>query len=64
MITDKEFYRFYYSLNGRDYTFLGQGLTAGLCTEITETMTFTGVYIGMFAENGDAEFKEFSVRVL
>lgn len=64
MVTDKEFYRFYYSLNGQDYTYLGQGLTAGLCTEITETMTFTGVYIGMFAENGEAEFQDFSVRIL
>lgn len=64
ILTDKEFYRFYYSLNGQDYIYLGQGLTAGLCTEITETMTFTGVYIGMFAENGEAEFKDFSVRIV
>lgn len=64
MITDKEFYKFYYSLDGIDYKYLGQGLTAGLCTEITERMTFTGVYIGMFAENGEAAFRDFSVSIL
>lgn len=62
IVTGKEFYKFYYSLDGDDYVCLGQGLTAGLCTEVTERMTFTGVYIGMFAENGEAVFREFRVK--
>lgn len=64
IVTDKEYYTFYYSLDGEEYVRLGQGLTAGLCTEVTETMTFTGTYIGMFVENGEALFKDFRVGVL
>lgn len=64
IVADKEFYKFYYATDGREYQYLGQGLTAGLCTEVTETMTFTGVYLGMFAEDGEAEFAGFQVQVL
>ena len=31
---------------------LGKGLVAGLATEGTRTMTFTGTYLAMFAERG------------
>lgn len=60
---DKEYYQFYYALEGEEFQYIGRGLTAGLCTEVTETMTFTGVYIGMFAEQGEAVFRDFSVMV-
>lgn len=59
--TDKTYYRFSYSLDGEAFTELGTGLAVGLCTESTKTMTFTGTYIGLFAENGDGVFREFSV---
>lgn len=36
--------------------------TAGLCTEGTMYMTFTGTYLAMFAENGTAVFDSFEVK--
>ena len=44
---------------GQGYIVLGHGMTIGLATEVTETMTFTGAYLAMFAENGAARFKSF-----
>lgn len=61
---DREYYTFSYSLDGEVFYRLGSGLTVGLCTEGTRTMTFTGTYIGLFAENGWADFQEFQVKVL
>lgn len=62
--TDKEYYSFYYSADGVTYQKLGSGHVAGLCTEQTRTMTFTGTYLAMFAENGEAEFADFRVKVI
>lgn len=62
--SDKTYYRFYYSLDGETFIMLGTGLVVGLCTEGTNRMTFTGTYIGLFAEKGQAVFKEFDVKVL
>ena len=42
---------------------LGKGLVAGLATEGTRTMTFTGTYLAMFAERGRGYFKELNVKV-
>ncbi|WP_394922165.1 glycoside hydrolase family 43 protein [uncultured Robinsoniella sp.] len=64
MESDHTYYKFFYQQDGNDYTELGSGLVAGLCTEGTQSMTFTGTYIGMFAENGQAVFKDFAVKVL
>ena len=64
MVTDRTYYRFSYSLDGEHFTELGSGLVVGLCTEGTRTMTFTGTYIAMFAENGDGAFSDFRVKVL
>lgn len=64
MESDRTYYKFFYSLNGNDYIELGSGLVAGLCTEGTKSMTFTGTFIGLFAENGEAVFKDFAVKVL
>lgn len=61
--SDREFYHFYYSTDGAVYQKLGSGHVAGLCTEQTRTMTFTGTYLAMFAENGDAKFADFKVKV-
>ena len=40
---------------------MGKGLVAGLATEGTRTMTFTGTYLAMFAERGRGYFKELNV---
>lgn len=61
---DRECYRFSFRTGGGEWVQAGEGLTAGLCSEGTEIMTFTGVYFGMFAEKGTAEFEEFSVKLL
>ncbi|MGB8451524.1 MAG: glycoside hydrolase family 43 protein [Anaerocolumna sp.] len=63
MVSDKTYYRFSYSLDGEHFIELGTGLVVGLCTESTKTMTFTGTYIGLFAENGQSIFKDFDVKV-
>lgn len=44
---------------GNGFVTLGSGLTIGLATEVTEMMTFTGAFIGLFAENGAAKFSAF-----
>lgn len=63
ILADKKSYRFYYKCEGDSaYTYLGCGDTAGLCTEITRTMSFTGVYFGMFAERGSGNFQNFSIK--
>lgn len=41
---------------GRTWQCIGSGLNAGLCTEGTYTMTFTGTLFALFAENGKAAF--------
>lgn len=60
--SDKGKYYFYYTVNGEKEVFLGSGLTAGLSTEGTVPMSFTGTYLALFAENGDARFKNFSIK--
>ena len=44
---------------GNGFVTLGSGYTIGLATEVTEMMTFTGAFIGLFAENGAAKFSAF-----
>ena len=53
-------YSFFYEIDGREFL-LGTGLTAGLCTESTHMMTFTGTLLGMFSENTQAVFNNLSV---
>ncbi len=62
IVTDHEWYTFLYRAPGGAWQTLGRGMTAGLCTEITHIMTFTGVFLGMFAENGKAEFSRFTMN--
>jgi alpha-N-arabinofuranosidase len=61
--TGKDDYLFKYRLGGEWIT-LGTGKTAGLCTEGTMTMTFTGVYLGLFASKGEVYFDYFTVKQL
>lgn len=55
----KDTYVFSYRMDDADFIVLGEGMTAGLATEITEVMTFTGTYIGIFVQNGTASFEFF-----
>ncbi|MDR3173461.1 MAG: glycoside hydrolase family 43 protein [Treponema sp.] len=57
---DREYY--YFAYQTENWIDAGRGLTAGLCTEATHTMTFTGVYIGIFASSGTGEFSEWKIR--
>lgn len=56
-------YDFWYSEDGKYYEKLGSGSTAGLATEGTMYMSFTGTYIGMFSENAEGHFRNFSVKI-
>jgi Beta-xylosidase len=51
-------------VSGKDTITVGTGYTAGLCTEATMTMTFTGTFIGLFACNTAAEFRSFRIKKL
>lgn len=62
--TDREKYTFSYAIAGSNdfdgnyiYKNIGSGLNAGLSTEGTRTMTFTGTLFSLFAENGDGIFE-------
>lgn len=57
---DSEYYRFYLEEDGQE-TLLEQGTTAALCTEITRRMTFTGTFIGLFAEYAAAQFDDLKI---
>ena len=61
--SDKKWYRFLYTDKAGGMFELGKGLVAGLATEGTRTMTFTGTYLAMFAERGRGYFKELNVKV-
>lgn len=61
--SDKKWYRFLYTDKAGEMFELGKGLVAGLATEGTITMTFTGTYLAMFAERGRGYFKELNVKI-
>jgi len=52
----------FYCETAQGSIYLGAGAAAGLCTEGTRTMTFTGVFIGLFSTGGEAAFSGFSIR--
>jgi len=60
--TNRKEYAFFYEENGC-WNELGRCLTAYLCTETTCTMTFTGTFLGIFCENGSADFHSFTLRL-
>ena len=59
--TGKDMYAFFVRMNGEQHL-LGEGAAAGLCTEGTRVKTFTGTFLGMFCERGEATFSAFSVK--
>ena len=61
--SDREKYTFSYQEDGKTPVVLGSGHNAGLSTEGTKTMTFTGTMFAMFAEEGKGVFRSFSVQV-
>ena len=61
LYTDRDSYRFAVEM-AQGTVEVGQGHPAGLCTEGTMMMTFTGVFIGLFAVEGDAVFRNFVYR--
>lgn len=56
---DRERYDFSYTCGGVSRS-LGSGMTAGLCTEGTRRMTFTGVFFGLYCVRGRAFFRDSS----
>lgn len=54
--SDTENYHLYYSTDGISWELLDEGACAALCTEITRSMTFTGTFLGFFAEECEALF--------
>ena len=61
--SDREKYTFSYQEEGKEAVVLGSGHNAGLSTEGTKTMTFTGTMFAMFAEKGDGVFRSFELHV-
>lgn len=58
IVADRNRYTFAYRETGKDWKILGSGLTAGLCSEGTHQMSFTGVYLGLYAVEGIGEFTD------
>lgn len=57
--SDRNNYYFSYRVDDEAFIETGTATTVGLSTETMEFMTFTGTYIGIFAQNGMAEFDSF-----
>lgn len=53
-------YIFYCETEAEGRRELGSGLTVGMATEAMEFMTFTGTYLGIFAQGTEAVFTHFS----
>lgn len=64
IISDRKDYRFLYRVDDGEFIELGRGCVAGLCTEGTQTMSFTGTYLGMFSENTVADFRLFRAQII
>lgn len=65
VVIDADFNEYRFALKCGEKTItLGTGMTAGLCTEVTEHMTFTGLYLSAFAENGEAVVKKMEYHVV
>lgn len=58
---DRKEYTFCYQKSSGESILLGKAPAAGLCTEGTRMMTFTGTYLGIFAEKGTGIFYDFRI---
>ena len=63
IICDETSYHFRFG-NGTHMKEAASGLLAGLCTEGTARITFTGTFIGLFSNGGTAHFSGFSMKNL
>lgn len=50
--SDENYYYFYYKLKDGSKKTFGKGMVAALCTEVTHFTTFTGVYLGIYCDQG------------
>lgn len=62
--TGNQSYRFWYSADGQEYAPVGEAAWAGLATEITRTVSFTGTMAGLYAVEGEARFRGFSMKLV
>ena len=60
---DVEWYTFFYEKDG-NFIELGKGKTSLLATEVTNPMTFTGTFIGVFTEGGNISVSSVNVKEL
>lgn len=63
IVCDEDWYSFFYEVDG-SFVELGKGRTALFATEATYPMTFTGTFLGVFAENGEINIKNVSAKEL
>lgn len=61
--SDREWYTFFYEKDG-NFVELGRGKTSLLATEITDPMTFTGTFLGVFCEQGSIAVTNVTVKEL
>jgi alpha-N-arabinofuranosidase len=61
--SDAEWYSFYYETEG-NFVEIGRGKTALLATEATHPTTYTGVFFGIFTENGEISLSRVTMREL
>ncbi|MBR2025331.1 MAG: glycoside hydrolase family 43 protein, partial [Clostridia bacterium] len=59
--SDREWYTFFYEKDGK-FAKLGKGKTTLLATEITDPMTFTGTYLGIFTEKGNVDVTNVTLK--
>jgi alpha-N-arabinofuranosidase len=62
--SDRNTYTFTAAADGAAPVELGTALTVGLATEVTEHMTFTGTFLALFAEDGDATVRCFDYKAV
>ena len=63
IVSDREWYTLYYENNG-EFVEIGRGRTSLLATEVTDPMTFTGTYWGVFTEKGNIAVTKATVKEL
>ncbi len=59
--SNTEWYVFSYEIDG-EFIEVGRGSTSLLCTEVTYPRTFTGMFFGIFSENGDISVTKFEMK--
>ena len=63
IVSDADWYMFFYENDG-GFVELGRGKTALLSTEVTDPMTFTGTFIGVFTEGGAIDVTRVTAKEL